>query len=109
MQQDNRFLNEFLNLGLGYNATKPFKFVLYYINKTKQWLQKKPNESYFEFAVGNYVLLGKFMRQHLVKTELSFSEMFEMSTFRNHEKYGPLLPKKQTNDLVVSSVFLIDF
>ena len=32
----------------------------------------------------------------------------EMSTLRNYEKNGPLLPKKQTNDLVVSFVFLID-
>ena len=39
-------LTEFLNLGLGYNANRPFQFVLYYINKTKQCLQEKPNESY---------------------------------------------------------------
>ena len=39
-----------------------------------------------------------------MKTELSFSEMFEMLTFRNHEKYGPLLQKTQNNDLVVSRV-----
>ena len=32
-----------------------------------------------------------------------------MSTFQNNEKYDPLLQKKQTNDSVVSCVFLIDF
>ena len=32
-----------------------------------------------------------------------------MSIFRNHKKYGPLLPKKQTSDLVASCVFLSDF
>ena len=37
------------------------------------------NTSYNFFA--NYVPLGKFIRQHLVKTDLSFSEMFEMLTF----------------------------
>ena len=57
---------------------------------------------------GNYVLLGKFIRQHLVKTELSFSVMFEMSTSRNHEKYDALLPKKQTNNLVMSCDFLMN-
>ena len=84
---------------------------LYYITLIKQssGFRRSQMKVILNYAVGNYVLLGKFMRQHLVKTELSFSEMFEMSTFRNHEKYGPLLPKKQTNDLVVSSVFLIDF
>ena len=35
--------------------------------------------------------------------------LLEMPTFRNHEKYGSLLAKKETNDLVVSCVFLIDF
>ena len=30
-----------------------------------------------------------------------------MLTFRTHEKYGPLLPKKQNNDLVVNRVKLL--
>ena len=33
----------------------------------------------------------------------------QVSTFWNHEKYGSFLPKEQTNDFVVSCVFLIDF
>ena len=32
-----------------------------------------------------------------------------MSTFQNNEKYDTLLQKKQTNDSVVSCVFLTDF
>ena len=53
------------------------------------------------------VISEKFIRQHLVKKELLFIEVFEMSTFENHEKCGPLLSKKQSNDLLVSCVFLI--
>ena len=37
--------------------------------------------------------VGEVIRPHLVKVELSFSKIFEISTFRNHEKNGPLLPK----------------
>ena len=52
--------------------------------------------------------VGK-VHQTTLETELSFSEMCEMFTFQNHKKYGPLLPKKQTNDLVMSCNFFIDF
>ena len=50
-----------------------------------------------------------FCWESFVKTELSFPEMFEMSSLWKHDKYDPLPPKKQTNNLVVSCVFLIDF
>ena len=53
-----------------------------------------------------YTLNSENAAQNFVRLARHF--LLEMSTFRNHEKCGPLLPKKQTNDLV-SCVFLIDF
>ena len=52
-----------------------------------------------------------FTSENAVQNSVPFARRFlpEMSTFQNHKKYGPSLPKKQINDLVVSCVFLIDF
>ena len=54
-----------------------------------------------------YTLNSENVAQNFVRLAPHF--FLEMSTFRNHEKYDSLLPKKETNDLVVSFVFLIDF
>ena len=53
-----------------------------------------------------YTLISKNVVQNFVRLARHFFP--EMSTFRNNEKYGPLLPKKQTDYLVVSCDFLID-
>ena len=75
---------------------------LYYIALIKQSSGLKETEwkLSWNYAIESYILLAKFIRQHLVKTE--FSKMFEMPTFRNHKKYDPFLLKKHTNYLVVS-------
>ena len=39
--------------------------------------------------------VGKVYQKHLMKTELSFSEVFEMPTFQNHEKYALCLPRNK--------------
>ena len=65
-------------------------------NKYNQTFNKKIYSLNSENAARNFVRLARHF-------------LLQMSTFRNHEKYGPLLPKKQTNDLVVSCAFLIDF
>ena len=54
-----------------------------------------------------YTLNSENAAQNFVRYARHF--LPEMSTFQNHEKYGCLLPKKQTKDLVVSCVFLIGF
>ena len=54
-----------------------------------------------------YTLNSENVAQNYVRLARHF--LPEMFTFQNHKKYGPLLFKKQTNDLVVSCVFLIDF
>ena len=54
-----------------------------------------------------YTVNSENVAQNFVRRARHF--LLKMSTLRNHEKYGPLLPKKQTNDLVVSCVFLTDF
>ena len=53
-----------------------------------------------------YTLISKNVVQGFVQLARHFFP--EMSTFRNNEKCGPLLPKKQTDYLVVSCDFLID-
>ena len=65
-------------------------------NKYDKTFNKRIYTLNSENAAQNFVQLGRHF-------------LLEMSTFRNHEKYGPLLSKKQTNDLVGSCVFLIDF
>ena len=54
-----------------------------------------------------YTLNSENAARNLVRLARHF--LFQMPTLQNHEKYGPLLPKKQTNDSLVSCVFLIDF
>ena len=68
--------------------------------------QKMTNKYNETFNKKIYTLISKNVVQNFVRLARHFFP--EMSTFRNNEKYGPLLPKKQTDYLVVSCDFLID-
>ena len=52
-----------------------------------------------------YTLNSENVAQNFVRLARHF--LPEMSTLQNHKKYGPLLFKKQTNDLVVVFFLLI--
>ena len=83
------------HINSSYNVKYLFLFRKKMTNKYNKTFNKKISTLNSENVAQNFVRLAR----HFLP---------EMSTLRNYEKNGPLLPKKQTNDLVVSFVFLID-